>query len=130
VDFVTGAEGGRGEEVVARELFRDEGKVVGFYDATITTTDAFPDRTGHEAPDATLAGIAASYTAAVNKQLRSEIGVETDRDYRLLSTEVNQAWKEDSKKHFFQPPDGATDSFRYGMALNPHMHAFITHGRF
>ena len=43
---------------------------------------------------------------------------------------MNQAWKEDSKKHFFEPPDGATDSFRYGMALNPHMRAFITHGRF
>ncbi|HEY2354715.1 MAG TPA: hypothetical protein VGH79_07455 [Gaiellaceae bacterium] len=130
VDFVTRAEGRVGLEVFARELLRDERKVVGFYDATITTTDPFPDRTGHEAPDATLAGIAAAYTAAINKQLRSEIGVQTDRDYRLLSVEVNQAWKEDSKKHFFEPPDGATDSFRYGMALNPHMRAFITHGRF
>jgi carboxypeptidase C (cathepsin A) len=130
VEFVTRAEGRVRQDVFVRELLRDERKVVGFYDATITTTDPFPDRTGHEAPDATLAGISAAYTAAINKQLRSEIGVETDRDYRLLSHEVNQAWKEDSKKHFFQPPDGATDSFRYGMALNPHMRAFITHGRF
>jgi carboxypeptidase C (cathepsin A) len=130
VEFVTRAEGRIGLEVFARELLRDERKVVGFYDATITTTDPFPDRTGHEAPDATLAGIGAAYTAAINKQLRAEIGVETDRDYRLLSHEVNQAWKEDSKKHFFEPPDGATDSFRYGMALNPHLRAFITHGRF
>ena len=130
VEFVTRAEGRVNQEVFARELLRDERKVVGFYDATITTTDPFPDRTGHEAPDATLAGISAAYTAAVNRQLRSEIGVETDRDYRLLSLEVNQAWKEDSKKHFFQPPDGATDSFRYGMALNPHMKAFICHGRY
>ena len=130
VEFVTRAEGRVRQDVFAHELLRDERKVVGFYDATITTTDPFPDRTGHEAPDATLAGIAAAYTAAINRQLRSEIGVETDRDYRLLSVEVNQAWKEDSKKHFFEPPDGATDSFRYGMALNPHMRAFITHGRF
>jgi carboxypeptidase C (cathepsin A) len=130
VDFVARAEGRVKQEVFARELLRDERKVLGFYDATITTTDPFPDRTGHEAPDATLAGISAAYTAAINKQLRTDIGVETDRDYRLLSIEVNQAWKEDSKKHFFQPPDGATDSFRYGMALNPHLRAFITHGRF
>ena len=130
VDFVTRAEGRVNQVVFARELLRDQRKVVGLYDATITTNDPFPDRTGHEAPDATLAGIAAAYTAAVNRQLRSEIGVDTDRDYQLLSIEVNQAWKEDSKKHFFQPPDGATDDFRYGMALNPHMHAFITHGRF
>ena len=43
---------------------------------------------------------------------------------------MNQAWKEDTKRHFFAPPEGATDSFRYGMSLNPHMKAFLTHGRF
>jgi carboxypeptidase C (cathepsin A) len=130
VDLVTRAEGRVNPVVFARELLRDERKVVGFYDATITTMDPFPDRTGHEAPDATLAGIAAAYTAAINKRLRSDIGVRTDREYRLLSVEVNEAWKEDTKRHFFEPPEGATDSFRYGMALNPHMRAFITHGRF
>ncbi len=130
VDFVTRAEGRIRQDVFARELLRDERKVVGFYDATITTTDPFPDRANHEAPDATLAGISAAYTAAVNKQLRFVIGVETDREYQLLNIEVNQAWKEDSKKHFFESSDGATDTFRYGMALNPHMRAFITHGLF
>ncbi len=33
-------------------------------------------------------------------------------------------------QHFFAPPTGATDDFRYGMSLNPHMKAFITHGRY
>ncbi len=130
LDFVTRAEGRVSQFIFARELLRDERKVVGFYDATITTTDPFPDRPNHEAPDATLAGISASYTAAVNNQLRSVIGVETDREYQLLSHEVNEKWKEDSKKHFFEHSDGATDTFRYGMALNPHMKAFITHGLF
>jgi carboxypeptidase C (cathepsin A) len=67
---------------------------------------------------------------AVNRQLRSEIGVETDREYMLLSYEVNKDWKEDTEPHFFALPVGATDDFRYGMSLNPHMKAFITHGRF
>ena len=70
-------------------------RCVGFYDATITGTDPFPDRRSRSAaPDPTLAGIGPAYTAAINRQLRSEIGVETDREYRLLSFEVNQAWKE------------------------------------
>jgi carboxypeptidase C (cathepsin A) len=72
----------------------------------------------------------AAYTAAINKQLRSEIGVETDREYTVLSYEVNEAWKNDAQQHFFVPPVGATDDFRYGMSLNPHMKAFITHGRY
>ena len=130
LDFVTRAEGRISPTVFARELLRDQRRVVGHYDVSITATDPFPDRPNHQAPDPTLAGIGPSYTAAINRQLRSEIGVQTDREYRLLSIEVNEAWKEDTKRHFFAPPEGATDSFRYGMALNPHMQAFITHGRY
>jgi hypothetical protein len=66
----------------------------------------------------------------VNRVLRSEIGVETDREYTLLSYEVNNAWKNDTEHHAFASPPGATDDFRYGMALNPHMKAFITHGQY
>jgi carboxypeptidase C (cathepsin A) len=129
-ELVTRAEGRISPIVFVRELLRDEQKVLGFYDVSITATDPFPDRPEHSAPDPTLAGISPAYTAAVNRQLRSEIGVRTDREYRLLSLEVNQAWKEDTQRHFFAPPEGATDSFRYGMALNPHMRAFLTHGRY
>jgi carboxypeptidase C (cathepsin A) len=131
LEVVLRAEGRVNPFVYARELLRDERKVAGFYDVTITGTDPFPDRLEQgAAPDPTLAGISPAYTAAINRQLRSEIGVDTDREYRLLSLEVNEAWKEDTKRHFFAPPEGATDSFRYGMALNPHMRAFLTHGHY
>ena len=113
-----------------RELLRDERKVLGLYDATITATDPFPDRDGLSWPDPTLSGISPAYTMAVNRMLRSEIGVETDREYTLLSYEVNNAWKNDTEHHAFASPPGATDDFRYGMALNPHMKAFITHGQY
>jgi carboxypeptidase C (cathepsin A) len=130
VEFVTRAEGRIPINVFARELLRDERKVVGLYDATITVTDPFPDRESFSGPDPTLAGISPAYTIAINRQLRSEIGVDTDREYTLLSYEVNEEWKDDDKRHFFVPPEGATDDFRYGMSLNPHLQAFICHGRF
>jgi carboxypeptidase C (cathepsin A) len=130
VELVTRAEGRVPINVFARELLRDERKVVGLYDATITVTDPFPDREPFGGPDPTLSGIAPAFTTAINRQLRSEIGVETDREYTLLSYEVNQEWRDDDKRHFFIPPVGATDDFRYGMSLNPHLKAFITHGRF
>jgi carboxypeptidase C (cathepsin A) len=129
-DMVTRAEGRITIGVFARELLRDERKVLGLYDATITVTDPFPDRDSFAGPDPTLAGISPAYTMAVNRQLRSEIGVRTDREYTVLSYEVNEAWKNDAQQHFFVPPLGATDDFRYGMSLNPHMKAFITHGRY
>jgi carboxypeptidase C (cathepsin A) len=130
VDLVARAEGRITIRTFSRELLRDERKVLGLYDATITVTDPYPDRDSFAGPDPTLSGISPAYTMAINRQLRSEIGVETDREYLLLSYEVNKDWKEDTEPHFFALPVGATDDFRYGMSLNPHMKAFITHGRF
>jgi carboxypeptidase C (cathepsin A) len=130
LELVTRAEGRITPRVFTRELLRDERKVLGLYDATLTTTDPFPDREMFAGPDPTLAGISPAYTTAINRQLRSEIGVETDREYTLLSYEVNELWRNDAPEHFFKPPVGATDDFRYGLSLNPHMKAFITHGRY
>ena len=130
LDVVTRAEGRIAIQRFVRELLRDERKVVGLYDTTITATDPFPDRDEFGWPDPTLSGISPAYTSAVNRVLRSEIGVVTDREYALLSYEVFTSWKNDAESHAFAPPPGATDDFRYGMALNPHMHAFITHGQY
>ncbi len=130
VEMVERAEGRINIGKFTRELLRDERKVLGLYDTTITSTDPFPDREAFAGADPTLTGIESTYTTAINRQLRQEIGVETDREYMLLSEEVNESWRNDDPEHFFVPPAGATDDFRYGMSLNPHMKAFITHGRY
>jgi carboxypeptidase C (cathepsin A) len=129
-ELVARAEGRVNIGAFTRELLRDQRKVLGLYDTTITATDPFPDREAFAGPDPTLHGISPAYTTAINRQLRSEIGIDTDREYTLLSLEVNEAWRNDAPEHFFTPPVGATDDFRYGMSLNPHMKAFITHGRY
>ena len=129
-DLVVRADGRITIEVFSRELLRDERKVVGLYDATITATDPFPDRQPFAGPDPTLSGIGPAYTMAINRVLRSEIGVETDREYALLSYDTFTSWKDDTEQHFFALPAGATDDFRYGMSLNPHLKAFVTHGRY
>jgi carboxypeptidase C (cathepsin A) len=130
LDVVTRAEGRVSLLTFVRELLRDERKVLGLYDTTITATDPFPDRDEFAWPDPTLSGIGPAYTMAVNRMLRSEIGVVTDREYALLSYDVFTSWKNDAEHHAFASPPGATDDFRYGMALNPHMKAFITHGQY
>lgn len=130
IELVMRAEGRITIRMFSRELLRDQRKVLGLYDATITVTDPFPDRESFTGPDPTLSGISPAYTMAVNRLLRSEIGVETDREYTVLSYEINTAWKIDTEQHAFLPPPGATDDFRYGMSLNPHLKAFVTHGRY
>ena len=117
-DIVVRCEGRVPIDTFARELLRDERRIVGLYDSTITATDPFPDRPPGSGPDPTLAGITPAYTMAVNRLLRGELGVDTDREYTLLSNEVNLAWKNDADHHVFDAPiPGATDDFRYGLAL-------------
>jgi carboxypeptidase C (cathepsin A) len=117
-------------QMFSRELLRDEEKIVGLYDASVTARDPFPDRAELSGPDPTLASAIAAYTMAVNRLVRAEIGVETDREYAVLSFDVNTAWRDDTDQHGLAPPAGATDDLRYGMALNPHLRVLISHGRF
>ncbi|HEU5082865.1 MAG TPA: hypothetical protein VFU14_05965 [Acidimicrobiales bacterium] len=112
----------------ARELLRDEGKVVGLYDATAVGRDPFPDRDGMAWPDPTLSGIERVFNAGINARLRTELGVDTDREYHLLSMAVNKDWKIDFDRHALESQVGASDDLRYGMALNPHMKVFLSHG--
>jgi len=112
----------------ARELLRDQKKVVGLYDSSITAHDPFPDRDLFEGADPTLFSLDRVFGGGINTLVREQLAVETDLDYHLLSLKVNESWKVDSRKHAFESQLGATDDLRYAMALNPHMKVMITHG--
>jgi carboxypeptidase C (cathepsin A) len=111
----------------ARNLLRTERLVCGMYDATITSVDPYPDRDSYEGPDPTLWGIERVFTAGINAHLREELGVSTDREYHLLSMEVNKAWKT-SERDGIAGQVGSMDDLRYGMSINPHMKVLISHG--
>lgn len=130
LEELTRAEGRIPFERFVRLLLADEGRVVGVYDATITAHHPFPDREGFEWPDPTLKGIERVFAGGVNQQLRSRIGVDTDREYILLSMEVNNAWQHDQERSWAQSQIGATDDLRYAMSLSPHVRVFLTHGRY
>lgn len=112
----------------ARELLKDQSKIIGFYDASIVAIDPYPDREMHQAPDPTLTGIERIFASGINHLLRTLIGVQTDRRYDLISEDVNKSWKRDEQQHVFDSNVGATDDLRYAMSMNPHMKVLITHG--
>jgi len=115
-------------ERFCRELLKDTREICGFYDATVKAVDPFPDRDTHQAPDPTLFAIERVFAGGINTQIRQNLKLETDRDYMLLSMDVNLSWKVDTQTHAFELQVGATDDLRYAMALNPYMKVFITHG--
>jgi carboxypeptidase C (cathepsin A) len=128
LDLIRRNEGRISAVTFGRNLLKDQGRMLGLYDATVTVVDPFPDRDSFEGPDPTLYGIDRVFTAGINAHLRSNLGLETERDYHLLSKEVNRAWKIDLEKHALESQIGATDDLRYGMVLNPFMKVFLTHG--
>lgn len=113
-----------------RELLRKERLLCGHYDASLTTVDPFPDRSEYEGPDPTLYSIERLFTGAINHHLRAHLKVQSELDYRLLSMKVNEAWKDNRKRHFYGETLGAMDDLRYGMSLNAYMKVFIAHGYF
>jgi carboxypeptidase C (cathepsin A) len=113
-----------------RELRAAEAEVVGLYDASMVSTNPFPDRDGMTWPDPTLSGIERIFATGANQQIRGVIGVDTDREYYLLSHEVNESWAEDGERPWAAPPQGAVDDLRYALALSPHTRYFLCHGRF
>ncbi|MFO7723931.1 MAG: hypothetical protein R6V45_00160, partial [Oceanipulchritudo sp.] len=112
----------------AKNLLREEGRHIGLYDASISLTDPFTEKEDLDAPDPTLHLLERVFAAGINTQLRKVIGLATDREYELLSMEVNTSWKNDEQQHALQSQFGAVDDLRYGMSLNEHMGVFITHG--
>jgi carboxypeptidase C (cathepsin A) len=114
--------------VFCRTLLKDRREVCGFYDATVTAVDPFPDRETHQAPDPTLYAIERIFAGGINTQLRKHLDLSTDRDYALLSMDVSTAWQVDTTNHAFERQVGASDDLRYALSLNPHMNLFITHG--
>jgi len=111
-----------------KNLLREQAKHLGLYDASVGVTDPFSGSEDLNAPDPTLHILERVFASGINTQLRRNIGLDTDRDYELLSMEVNTSWKNDEQQHALQSQFGAVDDLRYGMSLNEHMGVFITHG--
>lgn len=127
-DVLDDAEGRLKYYFFSKKLLKKEKKVLGHYDASMTGINPFPDRDCEFGPDPTLSGIERIFAAGINTQLRKNLKLDTDKDYHLLNFNVNMNWQDDRKMHFFMRQIGATDELRYGMALNPHMKVFVTHG--
>ncbi len=117
-------------ETFARELLRDQNRIVGLYDAALTSLDPFPDRPTYEGSDPTLAGSQRLFTGAINHHLRNTLQVETDLTYHTLNFTVFKEWSYELKSEDKQGFVGAVDDLRIGMTLNSHMKVSITHGLF
>lgn len=125
---ITSHSGMPGIEGFVRSLLRDQGKVLGLYDAGTMTDDPFPGSESFRGIDPTLGGLNRLYTVATNQHLRDNLGVDSERHYELLNYDVNSRWQWRDEKTGSPIPPGATEDLAVGLGMNPQMKLCIVHG--
>jgi carboxypeptidase C (cathepsin A) len=113
----------------AKQLLRDQERLVGRYDGTISGPDPYPERSGYAGGDPSFAFLTAAYAPAMVAYLRDDLQYLTDAPYRLLNRETHRRWDFSSvleaQKQGFA---GFSDELRFGLVLNPSLRVLIAHG--
>jgi len=105
-----------------KELLRDERRSIGRFDARFKGVEALAVTENPEF-DPSGSSITPPYTSVFNHYVRSELGIETDLTYEVLSGKINQGWEWERAK---LPTTG--DVLRGAMAKNPFMKVFVSQG--
>ncbi len=119
-----------GIEQFVRDLLRDEGKVLGRYDAGVWIDDPFPFTDSYRGVDVTLDGLNRVYTVAANQHLRDRLGVDSERRYELLSYDVNRKWQWRDAHSGSPVPPGAAEDLAVGLSMSPEMRLAVVHGAY
>lgn len=112
----------------AKLLLRDEGRLLGFYDATVTGWDPDPqaaDYRGRGEP--TMTALDTVFTAGINAYWGQVLGLDSERRYQLLSEEVFHHWQWAETPGSMGHP-GALDSLALALAQQPELRVWIQHG--
>ncbi|HLI10390.1 MAG TPA: peptidase S10 [Alphaproteobacteria bacterium] len=113
----------------AKMLLHGTGRVVGFYDGSVTALDPDPESPVLRGEDRTLPQLNAALGPAFNAYLREELKFDTDLPYLVLNPAVGRQWHwhgESGDQGFAE----AIGSLKAGVTFNPHLKVLIAHGLF
>ncbi len=116
--------------VFARELLRSEGRVLGLYDASLSTPDPMPAAARFRGIDPTLEGTARVFGPAIRSHLGSTLGVTSERTYEILSYDVFRNWEWSERLGEYQGFIQNIDRLQAAIAGQDDLHVLITHGLF
>lgn len=128
VDLVRRADGRVGRELFLREVLREEGRVVGRYDASLAMPDPDPAAPSFSEADPSSQHFTAPLLTAMNAYLETELKVTDTRPYVMFNRAANSQWNWRAG----QGPAavGAAAALRSGMIASPALRVHIAHGRF
>lgn len=105
-----------------KELLRDQAKTVGRFDSRFKGTDS--DAAGATSEyDPSYAVVLAPYTQTLNHYLRTNLKVENDTNYEILTGKV-QPWRWNAENRYLN----VSGNLRRAMTMNPHMKVYVANG--
>jgi len=108
-----------------KELLRDQRRTVGRLDSRFEGMDS--DAAGETFEhDPSYTAIFGPYTAVFNDYVRRELNFDEDRNYEILSGEVNRQWKWDESDR--QGYVNVAEDLRKAMSTNTHLKVMIANG--
>lgn len=110
--------------LLARELWRAEGRVGSLYDTGVTTPDPAPTRVAPRWRDPVLDALTAPLTAAALTLYREKLAWVPERQWVLLNGGVSGAWDYGSAR---SAPE-ALDELAAAMALDESLDVVVAHG--
>jgi carboxypeptidase C (cathepsin A) len=108
----------------AREVRRDDGRVISVYDATVAHDAPTPGDGRGPRADPVLDALTAPLTGAMIAHYRETLGWRPDRRYRLLNGGVSRAWDWGGGRG--QPE--AFSALQRVLALDPEFRVLVAHG--
>jgi carboxypeptidase C (cathepsin A) len=123
-ELVKQLEGRIGKSAFLREFDRRQGKVVAFYDATISAYDPEPNEYRSRWLDPVAEGADAPFSSAIMGVYNDRLGWKIDDHYELLNEAVSRAWNWGNN---LEPPQ-SIDALKRMLALDPNFRVLISHG--
>ena len=129
VDVVQNKHGKIDFEYYSKNLLKDEKRLIGLYDGSLTIDDVFSetDELYDPIPSTIHDPV---FGTGINYLLFQDYGLETERNYNTLSFEANQSWKMDVVEHPLHMTVEAVNDLRFGMGIGSSMGVYLTHGIF
>jgi len=115
--------------VFAKELLREDRRVVSVYDGSVAAIDPEPARSS-TGRDARLTQLTATFAAAINDYLRRDLDYATDRPYRVLNPEVSRRWNWRAGRGGGQGYIGAADDLKNVLSREPGFQVLVVHGAY
>jgi carboxypeptidase C (cathepsin A) len=112
----------------AKELLRDQTRIVSPYDVSIDTPDPSPGSDSLRGAGSRLTLVSSLLTAAFVSYARSDLQVRTDLPYVVLNNQTNRHWSWSGEEGGGRSPAGAADDLAHALVTEPGLVALIAHG--